>query len=371
MAINLRTKLCDMLEIEYPIVAFSHCRDVVAAVSNAGGTGALGALALTPDALAQELNWIKEHTDKPFGVDLIFPKANPQTATREQLLSAIPQKNRDFVDGLREELGVPRESVWGEGTGGGMGSGMELGIGGTHETQRKQLEAAVKAKPAFLAAGLGITREVVEECHAAGIKVISLVGNVKNARRNAELGADIIVAQGTEAGGHTGRIGTMALIPQVVDAVSPIPVLAAGGIGDGRGLVAALALGAVGVWTGTIWLTVHESPTADFTKDKMLEATDEDAIITKIYTGKTARFLNNKYMDAWKRPEAPDTLLMPLQGFCTFPMGGGGGTIWDKPELRDWVSTPAGNVMGLIKQRKSARQVIYDMISQAVDILAE
>ncbi len=365
MAISLHTKLCDMFGIEYPIMAFSHCRDVVAAVCNAGGSGCLGAIALTPEEIAIEVNWLRKHTDKPFGIDLVFPKASPEAVTRGQLLSMIPQENKDFVDRIRKELELSEDIIgWGE-----AAVGMELGVGGSHETQGKQLEATIKAKPAFLGAGLGVTREVVDECHAAGIKVISLVGNVKNARRNAELGADIIVAQGTEAGGHTGRIGTLALVPQVVDAVSPTPVLAAGGIGDGRGLVAALALGAVGIWTGTIWLSVHESPTADFTKDKMLEATDEDAVITKIYTGKTARFLNNKYVQYWTRSDAPETLPMPLQSLYTFPQGGSTGSIWDKPELRDWVSTPAGNVMGLIKQRKSARQVVYDIVSQAIDVL--
>lgn len=367
MAISLHTKLCDMLGIEYPVIAFSHCRDVVAAVCNAGGSGVLGALALPPEELTVAANWIKAHTDKSFGIDLVFPRANPEVATRDQLLSQIPKEYRDFVDRIKKEIGLPAETS-------STGEGMGLGIGGTHETQRKQLEAAIKMKPAFFAAGLGINREVVDECHAAGIKVIHLIGNVKNALRSAAFGVDIIVAQGTEAGGHTGRIGTMALVPQVVDAVSPIPVLAAGGIGDGRGLAAALALGAVGIWTGTIWLTAHEDPLADWLKDRMLEATDEDAVITKAYTGKTARFLNNKYIEVWKQPDAPQTLPMPLQNlYSPMPMSASSqdpNSLFDRlPHLRDWTSTPAGNVMGLIKQRKSARQILYDMVSQAIDVL--
>lgn len=367
MAISLHTKLCDMLGIEYPIMAFNHCRDVVAAVCNAGGSGVLGAIALTPENIAVEVNWLKAHTDKPFGIDLVFPKASPETATREQLLSLVPQEYRDFVDQVKGELGLPEDTY--------CGQGMELGIGGTHEWQRKQLEATLKAKPAIIAAGLGITREAVDECRAAGIKVITLVGNVKNARRAAAIGVDIIVAQGTEAGGHTGRIGTLVLVPQVVDAVSPIPVLAAGGIGDGRGLVAALALGAVGAWTGTIWLTAHECPVPDWIKDRMLEATDEDAVTTKVYTGKSARTLKNKYIDRWNEPDAPKTLPMPLQNLYS-PMTHSLSTeypqslsLFDKPGLRDWVSTPAGNVVGLIKERKSVRQIMYDMVSQAVEIL--
>jgi len=205
--------------------------------------------------------------------------------------------------------------------------------------------------------------------------VLTLVGNVKSARRAADLGVDLIVAQGTEAGGHTGRIGTLALVPQVVDAIKPVPVLAAGGIGDGRGLVAALALGAVGVWTGTIWLTSHESPVADYVKDRILEATDEDAVISKIYTGKTCRNLNNKYIQRWNQADAPKTLPMPQQNLYS-PMPIMISTedekslsLFDKPGLRDWAGCPAGNVIGLIKERKSVKQIMYDMVSQAVEIL--
>jgi len=360
-----------MLGIEYPVMAFNHCRDVVAAVTNAGGGGVLGALALTPEEITMQASWIKEKTDsKPFGIDLVFPITNPEkTITHEQLMDLIPQEYKDFVDKVKQELGLPKEGYGDE-----MGA-MAFGIGGSHETQMKQLEAALDAKPAVIAAALGFRQEVVDMCHAAGVKMIALVGNVKNARRAAGLGVDVIVAQGTEAGGHTGRIGTLALVPQVVDAVSPIPVLAAGGIADGRGLVASLALGAVGVWTGTIWLSSHENPLPDWVKDKMLEATDEDAAITKIYTGKTCRQLKNKYMERWQQPDAPQTLPMPLQNLYS-PMPISLSTEnpqsqsqFEKSDLRNWVSTPSGNAVGLIKERKSVKNIMLDMISEAVDIL--
>ncbi len=371
MALSLHTKLCDMLGIEYPIMAFNHCRDVVAAVCNAGGSGVLGALALSPEQIAKETKWMRDHTDgRPFGVDLVFPLNIPYSATKQDLLAMVPPDYRAFVDKIKQDLGLPEE-IYG---GAGMDL-MDLGVGGTSESQLRQLEAALAARPAIIAAALGLNREVVAQCHAAGAKVLTLVGNVKAARRAAELGADLIVAQGTEAGGHTGRIGTLALVPQVVDAVSPIPVLAAGGIGDGRGLVAALALGAVGVWTGSIWLTSHESPVADYVKDRILEATDEDAVITRVYTGKTCRELNNKYVQRWTLADAPKTLPMPLQNLYS-PMPIMVSTedekslsMFDKPELRDWASCPAGNVVGLIKERKSVKQIMYDMVSQAVDIL--
>jgi len=372
MAINLHTKLCDMLEIEYPVMAFSHCRDIVAAVSNAGGCGVLGALALTPDEITQQANWINDKTgNKPFGIDLVFPKANPQKTTHEQLMSMIPQEYKDFVDTVKQELGIPADAY------GADTEGMALGIGGSHETQMRQLETSLASKPAVIAAGLGFDEEVVNRCHAAGVKVFTLVGNVKNARRAAALGVDVIVAQGTEAGGHTGRIGTMALVPQVVDAVSPIPVLAAGGIADGRGLVAALALGAVGIWTGTVWLASHESPLTDYTKDSMLTSTDEDAVVTKVYTGKTARFIKNKYIERWQQADAPATLPLPLQNlYSPMPLmvseeSGRSMTIFDKPELREWTSTPAGNAVGLIKQRKSVKNIMRDIMTQAVEIVSE
>ena len=371
MAISLHTKLCDMLGIEYPVIAFNHCRDVVAAVCNAGGSSVLGAVMLSPEQITIETDWIKAHTSHPFGIDLVLPSSSPQVTTSDELLAHVPKEYREFMDKVKQELGLPYDAFCGEQ---GMDSGM-TGMGGSREFQMKQLDAALKAKPAFIATGLGFRREMVGECHAAGVKMTTLVGNVKNARRAAEAGVDFIVAQGTEVGGHTGRIGTMALVPQVVDAVSPIPVLAAGGIGDGRGLVAALALGAVGAWTGTVWLTSHESPLAEWIKDRMLEATDEDTVITRIYTAKTNRSLKNKYIERWQQPDAPPTLPLPLQNFYSpmpqsilteFPKSH---ALFDKPNLHDWVSTPSGQVVGLIKQRKSVRQIMYDMISQAVEIL--
>ena len=371
MAISLHTKLCDMLDIEYPVMAFNHCRDVVAAVSNTGGCGVLGALALPPEQIAIESKWIKEHTDKPYGIDLLFPSSAPETITKEQLLAMIPQGYKDFMDDFKAPLRLP-EQIWG---GAGMEQVLELGIGGSYESQLQQLDAALEQKPAVIAAALGFNREIVDRCHSAGAKCITLVGNVKNAKRAAEVGVDIIVAQGTEAGGHTGRIGTLALVPQVVDAVSPIPVLAAGGIADGRGLVAALALGAVGVWTGTIWLTAHESPLVDFLKDKVIEATDEDAVITKIYTGKTARILNCKYIERWQEPDAPQTLPMPLQNlYSPMPLflsteDSYSASLFDKSGLREYATSAAGNAAGLIKQRKSVRKIMEDMMTEAVEIL--
>jgi len=369
MAVKLHTELCDMLGVEYPVFAFNHCRDVTAAVSNGGGIGVLGATGYSPEGILKLTHWLKKNTDRPFGLDLLLPQRAPGAGDREALLARIPRANLNFMDRLRKELGLPPARPFPTDRTDFMG----LGVGGTLASQMEQVEVICEAKPAVFAGGLGISPEAVEKCHSAGIKVISLIGSLKHARRVAEWGVDIIVAQGTEAGGHTGKIGTMVLVPLVVDAVKPIPVVAAGGIGDGRGLVAALALGAVGVWTGTIWLTAHENPLEDFIKNRLVSAQAEDAVITRAHTGKTARSLRSKFIEYWEQEGAPDPLPAPYQSmYLPIPWSVSSedaDRTWEKLGLQDWIGTPAGQVMALIKQRKPARQILYDIVSQATDIL--
>ena len=300
--------------------------------------------------------------DQPFGLDLLLPIAVPDMPSTEEMLAHIPKDFTDFVERIKKEAGFPGGPV-------SRFDFLSVGVGGTHETQRKQMDAILEAKPHLFAGGLGMPAEFVPECHEAGIKVCSLIGNVKQARRVADIGVDVIVSQGHEAGGHTGRIGTMVLTPQVVDAVSPIPVLAAGGIADGRGLVASLSLGAQGVWTGSIWLAAKESDLEDFVKEKIIEATEEDAVICKAYTGKTARWLRNKWVDVWKQPGAPSTLPMPFQSLnLPVPIYASvhdPGRPFAKPGLQDWATTPAGQVVGAVHKQKPAKQIVSDMLSQA------
>jgi NAD(P)H-dependent flavin oxidoreductase YrpB (nitropropane dioxygenase family) len=367
MAIKLHTELCDMLGIEYPVMSFNHCRDVAAAVSNGGGLGVLGATGFNPEGILREAAWMKKNTDRPWGIDILLPQRAPSTGVREDIWSKIPKENLDFMEKLRVELDIaPRKAPTTVRT-----DLVGLGTGGTLSSQIEQVEAVCEAKPDVFAGGLGMSGEAVEMCHRAGIKVVSLIGSMKHAKRNTDMGVDILVAQGTEAGGHTGKIGTFPLVPSIVDAVSPIPVVAAGGNGDGRGLVAALALGAVGVWTGTIWLSAHEHPLEDFIKDKIVAAGADDAVITRVHTGKTARSLNTKFIEYWNQPGAPEPCSAPYQGMYS-PVPWELST--ENPDnrfdkLQDWIGTPAGQVMALIQQRKPARQILYDMISQAVDIL--
>ena len=366
--LSLHTEICDMLGIEYPIFAFNHCRDITAAVCNAGGIGVLGVTGLSFDEKRAEVEWLRKHTDKPFGLDLLLPQSNPEIGTHAELMNKIPKENIEYMNKLRKELGLPSINVPQH-----VHDSLGLGLGGTLDSQKEEVDAICELKPAIFAGGLGMNPEIVKRCHKAGIKVVGLVGNVKQARRVAGWGVDIIVAQGTEAGGHTGRIGTMVLVPSVVEAVKPIPVLAAGGIGDGRGIVAALALGAVGVWTGTIWLTAHESPVEDFIKERLINATEEDAIITRAHTGKSARSLKTKFIEYWEQPGAPKPLPAPYQSmYLPLPwsaLSENADRTWERLGLQDWIGAPAGQVMGLMKQRKPAKNILYDMVTKAIEIL--
>jgi len=371
MALSLETELCEQFGVEYPVFAFNHCRDVIAAVSNNGGIGVLGATGLSPEGIVAEGNWLRKNTDKPFGIDILLPARNPVTASREELLARIPKENVEFMKRLGEELKLPAVSAP-QTTNPNV---MDLGIGGTQASQMEQVDAICDVKPDVFAGGLGMTPEVVEKCHSAGIKVISLVGNVRQARKVADWGVDYIVAQGTEAGGHTGKIGTLALVPLVVDAVKPIPVIAAGGIGGGRGLAASLALGAVGVWTGTIWLTAHENPLENYVKDRLIAATEEDAVITRAHTGKTARSLTTKFIEYWQQPGAPEPLNAPFQAMY-LPVPWSTSTEnpdkrWEESGLQDWIGTPAGQVMAQMTERKAAKQILFDMVSEAMDIIED
>ena len=380
----LRTKLCDMLGIEYPIILAGMggvCGPtLVAAVSNAGGLGVLGAAGLTPDQLRDWIVKTRSLTNKPFGVDLLLPKIDlPPISGKfpiSELKAFLPAEELAFVDKLKREIGIPDVEM----------PSIEVEsdfLSGAN----KQINVILEEQVAVFASGLGNPESIIPRAHAQGMKVIGLVGNVRNARRVANTGADIIVAQGHEAGGHTGRIGTLALVPQVVDAVHPLPVVAAGGVGDGRGVVASLAMGACGVWVGTAFLLAHEacidSPKdwitnmgvdpydleqweIDHWKDKIIEATEEDTRVTRIYTGKTGRFIKNRFIEAWEGAGGK-TLPMPLQTLliCEAELG------LRKGRMSDYISEFSGQIAGMLKERKSAKQIVDEMVEGAINILKE
>ena len=297
----MHNELCERLGIEFPIFAFSHCRDVVAAVTNAGGIGVLGALAFSPEQLELELKWIDEHVNgKSYGVDVVIPASHVGSGFEDagallpKLQEMVPQETKEWIDGVLDELGVPplptevdAAAAANADDGGGLsGSGL---LGWTNATSKPQVEVALAHDIKLLANALGPPpKDVVDAAHEHGVTVAALVGRPDQARKQVEQGVDIVIAQGTEAGGHTGEIATMVLVPEVVEAVAPTPVLAAGGIGSGRQMAAAMALGAAGVWTGSIWLGVAESNTGPEGMDRLFAATARDAVRSRSLTGKPA-----------------------------------------------------------------------------------
>ncbi|MEO3813715.1 nitronate monooxygenase family protein [Sphaerisporangium sp. B11E5] len=360
----MRTRVTDMFGIELPIFAFSHCRDVVAAVSRAGGMGVLGALYFTPEELEVELSWIDEHVGgKPYGVDVVMPASyagadlgvdSPEDLVA-RLQGMIPDGHRRFVENLLSEHGVPPLSEHSD-------AGRVL-LGWTDATARPQVETALKHPIALLANALGPPpADVVELAHARGVKVAALASTPRHAVKQVEVGVDVVVAQGTEAGGHTGEISTMVLIPQVVDAVD-VPVLAAGGIGSGRQMAAGLALGAEGVWTGSLWLTVEEADTPELARRRILEATSRDTVRSRSWTGKPARLLKNAWTDAWESAESPGTLPMPLQ----FMLISGALRRISDAGAGELSTFPAGQIIGAMNQVKSAKDVVFELVEEYVD----
>jgi len=373
---TLRTRLCNILGIEYPVVLAGMSEvaghRLVAAVSEAGGLGVLGAAIMGPDELREEIRKVRELTDKPFGVDILLPTIGSMPQARgagsgrpgeggipDNWRDMLPAAQQEFAASLRRKFDLPDELPEFP-TPSGRREGAIFGPGFT----RSQIDTILEEKAPVFASGLGNPAPFVEEFHAAGVKVIALVGNVKNARRVAEGGTDVVVAQGAEAGGHTGRVGTMAVVPQVVDAVAPTPVLAAGGIGDGRGLAAALCLGAVGVWVGTAFLVSKEADWDDILKQRILDASEEDTRVTRIYSGKTMRNIKNPLIEAWEEAGVP-TLAFPFQAAVirdvTFAA--------EKAGRKELGMNPAGQISGMFHEQRSAREILHQMVEQAAEII--
>jgi len=358
----VKTRVSDMFGIDLPIFAFSHCRDVVAAVSKAGGLGVLGALAFSPDQLEIELQWIDEHADgKPYGVDVVMPakyagagELDPDHMA-EQLGEMIPQQHREWLDKLLAEYDVPElpEEEHSEGL-----------LGWVHEKAREQVEIALGHPIKLLVNALGPPpKDVIDLAHEHDVKVAALCGAVAQAERHAALGVDVIVAQGTEAGGHTGDVASLVLWPDVVDAVAPTPVLAAGGIGDGRQMAAALALGCEGVWTGSIWLTTAESDSGPLVMEKLLAAGARDTVRSSSWTGKPARMLRTEWTEAWERDDSPGTLAMPLQ----YMLISDAQRRIAKYQVEELTTMPVGQIVGRMNRVRPVRDVVFDLVEEFVD----
>lgn len=311
----MRTPICDDLGIEFPIFAFTHCRDVVVAVSKAGGLGVLGAVGFTPEQLEIELNWIDEHIgDHPYGVDIVIPnkyEGMDSDMSTEQLTTMlqdmVPTGHLEFARNLLLDHGVPLGDP-------SEDNSLKL-LGWTEATATPQVEIALAhPKMVLIANALGTPPpDMIERIHAEGRKVAALCGSPYQALKHADADVDIIIAQGGEGGGHCGEVGSIVLWPQVVAAVAPRPVLAAGGIGSGQQIAAALALGCQGAWSGSQWLMVEEADNTPVQQQTYIDAESRDTVRSRSFTGKPCRMLRNDWTEAWENPDTPDPLGMPLQ----------------------------------------------------------
>jgi NAD(P)H-dependent flavin oxidoreductase YrpB (nitropropane dioxygenase family) len=377
----VKSPICSLLGIEFPLVAFSHCRDVVAAVSRAGGFGVLGVSGRSPESLRQELAWIDEHIDgKPYGIDVLVPDnmatKGEKGVTYDSLQARVPDEHRAFAKDLLGRAGV--SMVASEG-GGDRPQPFDP------ETALKLLDVAFEHPIRLIANALGVPPpEMIALGKKHGVPVAALVGAKEHAIRQVNAGVDILVVQGTEAGGHCGEVTTLVLVPEVIEAIRPIrevPVLAAGGIMNGRQMAACMAMGAAGVWTGSVWLATVESETSDIFRQKMVQASSRDTVRAKSRTGKPARQLRSTWTDAWEKdPGSPGTLPMPLMSlisedaFRSIDRAAAAGN----ERAREMVTYFVGQGVGLINAVRSSGQVVQsfkeeflEAVEHMNDLIAE
>jgi NAD(P)H-dependent flavin oxidoreductase YrpB (nitropropane dioxygenase family) len=367
--LRLRTELCKTLNIQYPVMLAGMgpvaggsvgpvaTAELAAAVSNAGGLGVLGGTGYSPDRLREEIRKVRSLTSKPFGVDLLLPSNYMSGAEKKtkNLKELVPDELKNGLKEILENLGVPWVEAPVEPT-----TQREPGSGRSDG----QMEVVIEEKIPVFASGLGSPAQWMDRLHANGIFVLSLVGNVRNARHVANSGVDAIVAQGTEAGGHTGHIGTLALLTQVIDAVSPLPVVAAGGIASGRGLAAILASGAQAAWCGTAFLVAEEANQPIEQQNRVIAAEAEDTRITRLYSGKTMRNINNSLIEAFEK-----------SGLPTLPMGIQDIAIRDvvyslrQSGREDLLMNAAGQIAGSLNEVRPAGVIVEEIIRETIIIL--
>ncbi|MEU1005741.1 NAD(P)H-dependent flavin oxidoreductase [Streptomyces tibetensis] len=363
----MQTELSQTLGIEHAVFGFTPFPAVAAAISRAGGFGVLGAVRYTaPDELKRDLDWIEAHVDgRPYGLDVVMPAKkveapNNRTLTEADVEAMIPEGHRQFVRDTLAKHGVP-ELTEGEASGWRITGWME-------QVARSQLDVAFDYPIRLLANALGSPpADVIARAHDQDVLVAALAGSARHAEKHRDAGIDIVVAQGYEAGGHTGEIASMVLTPEVVDAVAPLPVLAAGGIGSGQQVAAALTLGAQGVWLGSLWLTTTEADLhSPALTRKLLAAGSGDTVRSRALTGKPARQLRTEWTDAWDDPAGPGTLPMPLQGLLVAEAV----SRIQKYEVDPLLGTPVGQIVGRMNSERSVQAVFDDLtrgFEQAVD----
>jgi NAD(P)H-dependent flavin oxidoreductase YrpB (nitropropane dioxygenase family) len=362
----MKSKVCDMLGIQFPLFAFSHCRDVVAEVSKAGGFGVLGAAGHSPESLEVELKWIDDHVDgAPYGVDLIVPTSMADkegSLTPAEIEAMIPPEHKRYVNGILAQHGVSADGLWDSRVGAGFASGMrEKGAAAI-------LDVAFSHPIRLIVNALGVPPPVMlQRARQQGVVVGALTGSREHAVKHVEAGVDILIVSGTEAGGHCGEISTLVLVPEVLEALAPygdVPVLAAGGIVTGRQMAACMAMGAAGAWTGSVWLTTAEAETNPAVKEKMLSATSRQTVRSRSRTGKYTRQLRSAWTDAWQAPEAPEPLPMPLQSLVSEPALARINKLAESgdPGARSLATYWVGQGVGLMNTTQSARSVVFDFM---------
>ena len=362
----MNSKVCEMLGIEFPLFAFSHCRDVVAEVSKAGGFGVLGGAGHTPESLDIELTWIDEQVNgAPYGVDIIVPTsmdAKEGGLTPEEVEARIPPEHKAYVEGILASNGIDSRDLWQRSPSDSFGDSMR------EQGAALVMDAAFEHPIKLIVNALGVPPPaMMERARAAGVPVGALTGAREHAIKHAEAGVDILVVAGTEAGGHCGEVSTLVLVPEVVDAVKPygdIPVLAAGGIVTGRQMAACMAMGAAGAWTGSVWLTTAEAETTPSVKEKMLAANSRQTVRSRSRTGKYTRQLRSAWTDAWQDESAPDPLPMPLQSLVSEPalrkidkLAEGG-----DPAAKRLATYWVGQGVGLMNNPTSVRNVVFEFM---------
>jgi len=354
---TLTTELAARLGASYPIFGFTHSIDAVVEVTKAGGIGVWGATRQTPEEIESGLSEIRSRVgDLPFGMDLVLPSGMPDRDNRDEIEAAIPEEHREFVKGLREKYAVPNDGL----------PGARSRFVRSNEMASKQIEVAIDSSVDVFALGIGSPEAVIEAAKRRGKTVVSLVGAPKHAERALASGADILVAQGYDAGAHTGAIGTFSLVPQVVAVAGSTPVLAAGGVATGRHIAAAFALGAVGVWIGTAWLTTKEQHADPVTLQKLIAAGAEGTVISRADSGKTLRQLRTSWSDEWASPDAPAPLRMPYQDILVGDLLGD----IERHEIEPLVHYPAGQGIGWFNAETTVAEVMAGLVSEAEATLA-
>ncbi|KOG40111.1 NAD(P)H-dependent flavin oxidoreductase [Streptomyces decoyicus] len=349
----MQTELSNTLGVEHAVFGFTPFPAVAAAITRAGGFGVLGAVRYTaPDELARDLDWMQEHTDGlPYGLDVVMPAKKVEGVTEAEVETMIPEGHRRFVTELLDKHQVPQLAE-------GEASGWRI-TGWMEQVARTQLDVAFDYPIKLLANALGSPPpDIIRRAHDHGVLAAALAGSPRHARHHKAAGIDIVVAQGYEAGGHTGEIATMVLTPEVVAAVDPLPVLAAGGIGTGEQIAAGLALGAQGVWLGSLWLTTEEADLhSRRLTAKLLAAGPGDTVRSRALTGKPARQLRTEWTDAWDDPNGPGPLPMPLQGLLVAEAN----SRIQRHEVEPLLGTPVGQIVGRMNSERSVQAVFDDL----------